>query len=176
MTAAPAEFARARTEFIGIDVPRVEDGAAIWRIARDSEVLDLNSSYSYLLWCRDFSATSVVARDEAGEPIAFVTGYLRPDRPGTLVVWQVAVDHGHRGTGLAGRLLDALTSRVAAEQGLASVETTITPDNTASDRLFTSYAQRHDVALERTVLFDGGLFPEGTHLPEVLYRIGPFHA
>ncbi|MFH8476102.1 diaminobutyrate acetyltransferase [Streptomyces sp. NPDC018000] len=152
----------------------MEDGAAIWRIARDSEVLDLNSSYSYLLWCRDFSATSVVARDKTGGPVGFVTGYLRPDRAETLAVWQVAVDHGHRGTGLAGKLLDALTSRVAAEQGLASVETTVTPDNTASDRLFTSYAQRHDVALEREVLFDGELFPEGTHLPEVLYRIGPF--
>ncbi|MFB6714785.1 MULTISPECIES: diaminobutyrate acetyltransferase [unclassified Streptomyces] len=175
MTAAPADFASARSEFLTIDTPRVEDGAAIWRIARDSEVLDLNSSYSYLLWCRDFAETSVVARDETGEPIAFVTGYLRPDRPGTLVVWQVAVDHGRRGTGLAGKLLDALTSRVAAAQGLASVETTVTPDNTASDRLFTSYAQRHDVALEREVLFEGELFPEGTHLPEVLYRIGPFH-
>lgn len=175
MTAAPADFASARSEFLTIDTPRVEDGAAIWRIARDSEVLDLNSSYSYLLWCRDFAETSVVARDETGAPIAFVTGYLRPDRPGTLVVWQVAVDHGRRGTGLAGKLLDALTSRVAAAQGLASVETTVTPDNTASDRLFTSYAQRHDVALEREVLFEGELFPEGTHLPEVLYRIGPFH-
>ncbi|GAA2951301.1 MAG TPA: diaminobutyrate acetyltransferase [Streptomyces sp.] len=154
----------------------MEDGAALWRIARDSEVLDLNSSYSYLLWCRDFAATSVVARDEKGEAVAFVTGYIRPDRPETLVVWQVAVDDAHRGRGLAGELLDALTARVSAEQGLASLETTITPDNTASDRLFTSYAQRHDVALEREVLFDGELFPEGTHLPEVLYRIGPFHA
>lgn len=157
----------------------MEDGAAIWRIARDSEVLDLNSSYSYLLWCRDFAATSVVARDENGEPIAFVTGYLRPDLPQTLVVWQVAVDHDHRGKGLAAALLDELTARVAADQGLASVETTVTPDNTASDRLFTSFAQRHDVALEHEVLFDGALFPQGpeeTHLPEVLYRIGPFHA
>lgn len=174
MTAAPADFARARSEFLTIDTPRVEDGAAIWRIARDSEVLDLNSSYSYLLWCRDFAATSVVARDGSGEPVAFVTGYLRPDRPGTLVVWQVAVDRAHRGSGLAGRLLDALTSRVADARDLSRVETTITPDNTASDRLFTSYARRHAVALEREVLFDGELFPEGTHLPEVLYRIGPF--
>nr|WP_302622496.1 diaminobutyrate acetyltransferase [Streptomyces griseus] len=157
-------------------MPRVEDGAAIWRIARDSEVLDLNSSYSYLLWCRDFAATSVVARDENGDPVAFVTGYTRPDRPQTLVVWQVAVDRSHRGKGLAATLLDALTARVAADQGLTSVETTITPDNTASERLFTSYAQRHDVALEREVLFAGDLFPEGTHLPEVLYRIGPFHS
>ncbi|WP_069172226.1 diaminobutyrate acetyltransferase [Streptomyces griseus] len=154
----------------------MEDGAAIWRIARDSEVLDLNSSYSYLLWCRDFAATSVVARDENGDPVAFVTGYTRPDRPQTLVVWQVAVDRSHRGKGLAATLLDALTARVAADQGLTSVETTITPDNTASERLFTSYAQRHDVALEREVLFAGDLFPEGTHLPEVLYRIGPFHS
>lgn len=174
MTAAPADFASARSEFIRIDAPRVEDGAAIWRIARDSEVLDLNSSYSYLLWCRDFAATSVVARDENGDPVAFVTGYIRPDRPETLVVWQVAVDRSHRGKGLAATLLDALTTRVASDQGLASVETTITPDNTASDRLFTSFAQRHDVPLEREVLFDGSLFPEGTHLPEVLYRIGPF--
>ncbi|MEU9758274.1 diaminobutyrate acetyltransferase [Streptomyces sp. NPDC047985] len=174
MTAAPADCARARSEFLTIDTPRVEDGAAIWRIARDSEVLDLNSSYSYLLWCRDFAATSVVARDDSGEPVAFVTGYLRPDRPGTLVVWQVAVDRAHRGSGLAGRLLDALTSHVAEARSLSCLETTVTPDNTASDRLFTSYARRHAAALEREVLFDGELFPEGTHLPEVLYRIGPF--
>ncbi|WP_344364665.1 diaminobutyrate acetyltransferase [Streptomyces gobitricini] len=179
MTAAQADLAGARNEFhrpaapaIGIDTPRVEDGAAIWRIARDSEVLDLNSSYSYLLWCRDFAATSLVARGADGEPIAFVTGYIRPQRPQTLVVWQVAVDHAHRGRGLAGVLLDALTTRVAG-QGVHTVETTITPDNTASDRLFTSYAERRGASLEREVLFDGGLFPEGTHEPEVLYRIGP---
>ncbi|WP_198943995.1 diaminobutyrate acetyltransferase [Streptomyces sp. CB03234] len=179
MTAAQADLARARNEFrrpatpaIGIDTPRVEDGAAIWRIARDSEVLDLNSSYSYLLWCRDFAATSLVARGADGEPIAFVTGYIRPQRPHTLVVWQVAVDHDHRGQGLAGVLLDALTARVAG-QGVHTVETTITPDNTASDRLFTAYAERRGASLEREVLFNGGLFPEGTHEPEVLYRISP---
>lgn len=95
----------------------MEDGASLWRIARDSEVLDLNSSYSYLLWCRDFAATSAVARDEHGEPVAFVTGYVRPDRPQTLVVWQVAVDDAYRGRGLAADLLDALTERVSAEGG-----------------------------------------------------------
>ncbi|MGW1882004.1 diaminobutyrate acetyltransferase [Streptomyces sp. NPDC001970] len=161
------------TTALSIDSPRVEDGAAIWRIARDSEVLDLNSSYSYLLWCRDFAATSVVARGTDGEPVAFVTGYIRPERPQTLVVWQVAVDAAHRGRGLAGTLLDALTHRVTSERGVRAVETTVTPDNTASDRLFTSYASRRGASLEREVLFDGGLFPDGAHQPEVLYRIGP---
>ncbi|MFF3688694.1 diaminobutyrate acetyltransferase [Streptomyces sp. NPDC002187] len=160
---------------IVLDSPRVEDGAAIWRIARDSEVLDLNSSYSYLLWCRDFAATSLVARSADGEPIAFVTGYIRPERPHTLLVWQVAVDREHRGQGLAGVLLDALTARLA-DRGVHTVETSVTPDNTASDRLFRSYAERHKAPLSREVLFDGVLFPEGTHLPEVLYRIGPVNA
>lgn len=114
MTAAQEDLVRARSEFHEIDTPRVEDGAAIWRIARDSEVLDLNSSYSYLLWCRDFAATSVVARDTAGAPIGFVTGYVRPDRPEALVVWQVAVDQAYRGLGLAGVLLDGLIAKVTA--------------------------------------------------------------
>lgn len=165
MTAAQAD--------LQIDRPSVADGAALWRIARDSKALDLNSSYSYLLWCRDFAATSAVARDERGEPVGFVTGYVRPDRPGTLLVWQVAVDAAHRGRGLAAALLDGLAARVSAELGLRTVETTITPGNTASERLFTSFAERHGARLEREVLFDARLFPDGPHDPEVLHRIGP---
>lgn len=155
----------------GIDHPGVGDGAAMWRIARDSQALDLNSSYSYLLWCRDFAGTSVVARGEDGGPIGFVTGYVRPERPQTLVVWQVAVDDEHRGRGLAGAMLDGLTDRVA-ERGVRELETTITPGNAASIRLFTSYGERHGARIDREVLFDGRLFPDG-HEPEVLFRIGP---
>ncbi|KUO22546.1 diaminobutyrate acetyltransferase [Streptomyces dysideae] len=165
MTAAQADLL--------IDRPSVADGAALWRIAKDSGNLDLNSSYSYLLWCRDFAGTSAVARGADGEPVGFVTGYVRPERPHTLLVWQVAVDAAYRGHGLAAALLDGLTSRVGAERGLSSVETTITPGNTASERLFISYAARHGAAVEREVLFDTGLFPDGPHDPEVLYRIGP---
>ncbi|QDY76165.1 diaminobutyrate acetyltransferase [Streptomyces qinzhouensis] len=176
MNAAQDDLVRAesRSEFTVMESPGIEDGAALWRIARDSEVLDLNSSYSYLLWCRDFAATSLVARGPGGEPIAFVTGYARPDRPESLVVWQIAVDREHRGRGLAGALLDALTTRVTAELGIRRLETTVTPGNTASDRLFTAFAERRGADLERTVLFDGRLFPPGAgHEPEVLYRIGP---
>lgn len=169
-------------EGLKLDAPRLEDGAAIWRIARDSGTLDLNSSYSYLLWCRDFAATSVVARGtdpggpgakSGGEPVGFITGYVRPQRPRTLVVWQVAVDEAARGRGLAAAMLDGLALRVARELGIDGLETTVTPDNTPSNRLFTSFAQRHGAATEKEVLFDTGAFPEGGHAPEVLYRIGP---
>lgn len=154
-----------------LDIPTVDDGAAIWRIARDSKVLDLNSSYSYLLWCRDFARTSVVARDDNGRPVGFVTGYIRPERPQTLVVWQVAVDEAYRGRGLAGSMLDGLTKRFA-DLGVSSLETTISPSNEASHRLFTAYGERHGAAVEREVLFAGVQFPDG-HEQEVLYRIGP---
>ncbi|MFI8234391.1 diaminobutyrate acetyltransferase [Streptomyces sp. NPDC085900] len=168
MTAAQADSAQ-----LQIDRPSVTDGAALWRIARDSKVLDLNSSYSYLLWCRDFAATSAVARDEHGEAVGFVTGYVRPDRPRTLLIWQVAVDEAQRGRGLAAALLDGLVVRCSAEHRITAVESTITPGNTASERLFTSFAERHGADVEREVLFDTGLFPDGPHDPEVLYRIGP---
>ncbi|MFD7106649.1 MULTISPECIES: diaminobutyrate acetyltransferase [Streptomyces] len=180
MTAAQADHAGARTDFrelpegFKLDTPRVADGAAIWRIARDSRTLDLNSSYSYLLWCRDFAATSVVARDAAGEPAAFVTGYRRPEHPETLVVWQVAVDDAHRGRGLAAALLDGLTARAVRDWGVRHVETTVTPHNDASNRLFASFAERHGVPLRREVLFDAELFPGQGHEPEVLHLIGPF--
>jgi L-2,4-diaminobutyric acid acetyltransferase len=148
--------------------PRLEDGRQLWRIARDSKTLDLNSPYSYILWCRDFAATSVVARSD-GEVRGFVTGFDRPEDPGTLFVWQVAVDAAFRGRGLAGRMLAAL-----ADRGFRFVEATVTPDNTASDRLFTAFARDRDAELRRTPLLSGELFP-GDHQPEELYRIGPLN-
>lgn len=98
---------------------------------------------------------------------------MRPDRPRTLLIWQVAVDASHRGRGLAGTLLDGLVARTAAEHRITSLETTITPGNTASERLFAAFAERHGATVEREVLFDTRLFPDGPHDPEVLYRIGP---
>ncbi|MCP3821308.1 diaminobutyrate acetyltransferase [Streptomyces sp. A3M-1-3] len=174
MTAAHIDTPKVDTP--KVDTPKVEDGAAMWRIARDSVTLDLNSSYSYLLWCRDFAATSAVARRADGEPVGFITGYVRPESPQTLVVWQVAVDREHRGRGLAGTLLEDLAAKVADTHGVDRIETTITPENTASERLFTSYAERRGASVSREVLFDGELFPDGAHQPEVLYRIGPIAA
>ena len=59
------------------------------------------------------------------------------------------------------------------DDGVRYLETTITPDNEASIRLFTSFAKRWNTAMETSVLFAGEEFPEAGHLPEELYRIGP---
>lgn len=167
--------AHATSPIKGLSLGRAEvaDGAELWRIARGTGELDLNSPYTYLLWCRDFADTTVVARDASGRPVGFVTGYLRPEAPRTLFVWQVAVEDSHRGSGVAGALLDALSARVAAEHGLSLVEATVTPGNVASDRLFRSFARRHGAAVTREVLFPSAAFPpaDAPHEPEVLYRI-----
>ncbi|MFF5989868.1 diaminobutyrate acetyltransferase [Prauserella flavalba] len=153
-----------------IEKPSRADGAALWRIARDSQKLDLNSSYTYLLWCRDFAETSVVARVD-GNTVGFVIGYRRPDAPDTALVWQVAVDDSQRGRGLAGKLLDALFNRLV-DDGVRYLDTTITPDNEASIRLFSSFAKRWNAPLERSELFAASDFPD-EHEPEDLFRIGP---
>ncbi|GDY30107.1 L-2,4-diaminobutyric acid acetyltransferase [Gandjariella thermophila] len=155
---------------MSVEPPTLADGSALWRIARDSGALDLNSSYAYLLWARDFAGTSAVARHD-GNVVGFVTGYVRPDAPDTVVVWQVAVDASHRGGGVAGRLVDHVLHR-AVRTGVRYLETTITADNAASIRLFTALAERWGAELSRSVLFGAELFPDG-HEAEYLYRIGP---
>lgn len=180
--------------------PTPGDGAALWRIACEVG-LDRNSPYKYLVFCRDFAGSSVVALD-GDEPVGFVTGYRRPTEPGTLFVWQVGVAAAVRGRGVASAMLDHLAGRPAAGPppaveppavgqpmvgqsagaaapsgsgpGAAScLEATVTPDNAASMRLFTAFAERHGARIERSVLFPAALFPE-PHGDEVLLRIGPF--
>ncbi|NEY32275.1 diaminobutyrate acetyltransferase [Streptomyces sp. PRKS01-65] len=153
-------------------VPTVEHGAAAWRIARESGVLDVNSPYSYLLWFREFARTSAVALGADGVPAGFVTGFRRPEQPDTLAVWQIAVDRGQRGRGVAGAMLDHLTARLATDGVLRYLETTIAADNTASHQLFHSFADRHAAPLKREALFPEELFPDA-HGTEFLYRIGP---
>ena len=170
--AAPAgspDLARSNVgERLTIGRPSVSDGVACWRLAAATGVLDVNSRYAYLLWCRDFAATSVVARSD-GEVVGFITGYRRPDAPSVLVVWQVAVDEAVRGRGVAAAMLDALYDGVP---DIEHLETTITPDNGGSIALFSRFAERRGAQVRRRELFGTELLGAG-HEPEILFRIGP---
>ncbi|WP_448223311.1 diaminobutyrate acetyltransferase [Gordonia iterans] len=146
--------------------PVVGDGIRLWEIARDSQVLDVNSSYAYVLWCHDFAGTSIVAeRDERA--VGFVTGYRKPTRPDVLMVWQVAVDADQRGSGIAARMLTTLFERCRPD-GVTSMHTTISPDNLASRRLFASVADRLGLGFGSESLFAVTDFPDA-HQPEDLY-------
>ncbi|MEU4341968.1 diaminobutyrate acetyltransferase [Nocardia sp. NPDC023852] len=150
--------------------PRLGDGAQMWRIAKESAVLDANSSYAYLLWCRDFAGTSVVA-ELNGRIVGYVIGFVRPQAPDTVFVWQVAVERSQRGRGTGADLLHTLLNSVSAK-GVSVLETTISPDNTASIAMFRSVARVREAAISKCPLFDAAVFPD-SHAPEELYRIAP---
>jgi L-2,4-diaminobutyric acid acetyltransferase len=158
------------TARLQLRAPTVADGPVLWRIAASSATLDVNSPYAYLLWCRDFAATSVIAHLD-GRPAGFLTGYRRPDQPTTMMIWQVAVETVHRGAGIAACMLDHLVRQLQAE-GVTHAEASITPDNEASQQLFDAFARRWETPLERCELFGPELFPDG-HAAEQLVRIGP---
>lgn len=149
--------------------PTVDDGGELWRMATESQTLDVNTSYAYLLWCRDFGNTSLMAEID-GSPAGFVTGYVRPENPETLMIWQVAVDADHRGKGIARTLLDGVVDQLTPE--VTRMETTITDDNEASIALFTSFAERRGATIRREDLFGDHHFPDN-HDAERLYTIAP---
>jgi len=152
--------------------PTVQDAPAITRLIRECGGLDVNSHYAHLLLCHHFSGTCILAEDES-ELLGFVSAYRPPVDPGSLFIWQVAVARHARGTGIAGRMLGELV-RCAAGGRVHFVEATISPSNTASQRLFESFARRHGAAISHRSLFSVELF-HGVeqHESEDLYRIGP---
>lgn len=152
--------------------PTTADGTALWRLARSSG-LDPNSAYYYLLFCRDFADTSVVAVHDS-RIVGFVTGYLRPTEPDTLFVWQVAVDSTVRRQGVGLAMLAHLRDRLMP-LGVRFVEASVTPSNHSSSRLFGSLATASQTAIAQEVLFGTEAFPqEVEHEPELVVRIGPF--
>jgi L-2,4-diaminobutyric acid acetyltransferase len=150
----------------------VDDASSIWELVSDSQVLDVNSCYLYLLLCRDFAETCLVAENEQGLA-GFLTAYRPPTRPDALFVWQIGVAPHARRQGLALRMLMHLLASPACGDVL-TVEATISPSNTASRRLFESLAR----VLEAPLDWTDGFLPEHfgtrqTHEAEPLLRIGP---
>lgn len=134
--------------------------------------LDVNSTYAYLLLCTHFSDTSVIAERD-GKILGFVSAYLKPSDPSVVFVWQVAVDSSSRGLGIGQRMLSELRARPACRQ-VSYLETTISPSNEQSKRMFHSFAKHVSARCEWGPLFGGEHFGHEQHEEEHLLRIGPF--
>lgn len=152
--------------------PTTADGASLWQLVRDSGVLDLNSSYAYLLLTTHFAQTSVVA--ERGEAVVgFATAYRRPDQNECLFVWQVAVAPEARRCGLAAAMLDWLVDQPEAED-IRFVQATVAPSNIPSRTLFGRFAERHATIVRESQGFGQQDFPScQQHEDEPLLTIGP---
>ncbi len=152
--------------------PDSEDGSAIHELASRCPPLDCNSLYCNLLQASHFRDTAIVSENQ-GDIRGYVTGYLLPAKPNTLFVWQVAVSPEARGKGLALTMLEALLLRLPDVEYL---ETTVTPTNESSMKLFHRLAKRSETAVHENVLFDKNRHFRGSHEDETLLRIGPFDA
>lgn len=151
----------------------------MWKLARESGSLDLNSPYAYLLFAEHFSDTCLIAESD-GKAVGFVVGFRPPSHADTLFVWQIAVDPAYRGRGIGVEMLTTLLDDLSDDlvhHGVRYLEATVTPSNEASEAMFRSLAEKLEAAFEEGVapLFPEDVFPatgEG-HEEERSIRIGP---
>lgn len=154
------------------------DAIAMRQLVEATGVLDVNSTYAYLLMATDFAKSSIVA-DRDGDLCGLITAYHPPERPEVLFVWQVAVAEQAQGTGLAATMLDVLVDRVrrARHGHPVTVEATVAPSNRPSRAFFGGFARRHGVPMTERPLFTAELLdPDGGHEDEPILRIGPITA
>ncbi len=161
-----------RNTTVDLRKPKASDGSALWKLVRETGVLDLNSTYAYFLLGEHFAETSVVAEKD-GEIVGFVSAYTPPQVSDSIFVWQVGVAASVRKQGLALEMLLAILRREACKN-IRVLNTTITPSNTASRSLFAALAKRVNGSLqEKPDYFRGEWFPQEGHEAEALFSIGP---
>ena len=151
--------------------PEIQDGKKIWELVKSIDVLDLNSSYYYLILCEYFSTTCLIAEKE-GDIVGFVSGLRHPEDRSILFIWQVAVAESARGEGLATSLINKLLHSEECKD-IQAIHTTISPSNKASRALFQKLADTLGAEMTETFRFPRGLFPGHTHEAEQTYEIGP---
>lgn len=164
---------RALKDDIAIRMPSERDGSEIWRLVKVSGMLDENSMYCNLLQCTHFASTCALA-ERGGEIIGWVSGYIPPEHPERLFVWQVCVSKSERGRGLSGRLIRDVLERDACSD-ITRLDTTITDDNDASWSLFRKVARSLEADLYRSEYFEKETHFDGRHQTEHLVSIGPFN-
>jgi L-2,4-diaminobutyric acid acetyltransferase len=145
------------------------DGLAISEVVRDTGVLDVNSTYCYHLLSHYFGSTTVVALD-GGRVIGFVSGYITPKDPSVAFLWQIGFLPSYQGQGLGGRLLDYWRS-LPALSAVSALQTTISPDNTASQGLFRSWSVKRGFGITCQPFLSAAHFGSASHEPEDLYII-----
>ncbi|MCL7942602.1 diaminobutyrate acetyltransferase [Marinobacter sp. ATCH36] len=160
------------TTAINLRTPVKDDGYRLHQLVAECPPLDPNSIYCNLLQCSHFAETGVAAEID-DDLVGFISGYIPPQQPETVFVWQVAVHEKGRGQGLAKRMLKAIVSRDACKD-VTHMETTITEDNEASWALFRSFARDMGAELTYQEHFEKDTHFGGKHDSEFLLRIGPF--
>jgi L-2,4-diaminobutyric acid acetyltransferase len=151
--------------------PLPKDGHSVYQLVNQCPPLDTNSMYCNLLQCSHFASTSVAAFNR-GALVGFISGYLTPENPECLFIWQVAVGEEARGLGLATRMLKHILARPHCKT-VSYLETSITSTNQGSWALFEGLASKLETDINASLMFDEHHHFQGEHDTESLVRIGP---
>lgn len=151
--------------------PTKADGYPLHQLIAACPPLDPNSVYCNLLQCHHFADTSVAA-ELNGKLAGFVSGYLIPQEPDTLFIWQVAVHADARGLGLGKRMIRHILARDTCSQ-VKRLKTTITPGNEASWAMFRSLARDLGAKIEQQLEYEQDTHFGGQHDSEILLTIAP---
>ena len=108
--------------------------------------------------------------EQDGRLVGALTGYRKPQEPNTFFVWQVAVDESMRSRGVAERMALWILEDTALKD-ICDIETTISPSNKASQRVFEKVAQRLGASLSQELCFSQTLFGGDAHEDEYLFRL-----
>ena len=158
---------------ISLRIPSAEDGNAVFKLISECHPLDTNSMYCNLLQCTHFANTSVAANYQ-NQLVGFISGYIIPERPDTLFIWQVAVAKKARSQGLATRMLAEILNRSQCRR-VSYLETTITQSNQSSWALFNRLTDKLSTQMKTSLMFDKDIHFKGKHDSEILVRIGSFN-
>lgn len=151
--------------------PSIEDAPYIYQLAQQTPQLDSYPEYFYLLWCRDFKNTSLIVKKN-NYIEGFIIGYMRPNEPSTLLIWQQAMDKRILNKGVGIKLLHKLTNTCKA-LGTKHIEATISPENKSAERTLIGISRLLDTNIEKKEIFSQSHFNESHH-EEILVRVGPF--
>ncbi|WP_078059965.1 MULTISPECIES: diaminobutyrate acetyltransferase [Gracilibacillus] len=150
--------------------PTATDGAGMWELVTKS-TLDSNSPYKYMLMNEYFGDTCVVAKQK-NQIVGFITAFISPKKQDAVFVWQIGVDSSQRGKGIASKMLHYLLDSEACKN-VRFVESTITPDNKASQSLFQRLARDYHTDITSSECFTKEMFPGDDHEEELKYVVGP---
>lgn len=159
------------TASIQFRAPETTDGTRVHDLIARCPPLDTNSLYCNLLQCTHFAGTSMVA-ERAGTLVGFIAGYIRPDQPEAIFVWQIAVAPECRGQGLAVAMMLRLLARDAVST-TKYLEASITRANQPSWKSFSALARSLGTEMLAVPWLSRLQHFSSRHASEYLIRIGP---
>ena len=155
--------------------PNHQDGYAIHQLIARSPPLDTNSLYCNYLQTIHFQETSILAENEQGNLMGFISGYRHPQKNHCLFIWQVAIHPSARGVGLPGAMLTELLNRETSSS-ITAIETTISSGNQASWAVFHKLDRLHGNQGTVSCFLDQNEHFQNEHDTEWLYHIPVSHS